>query len=296
MELETEFSNDPKIKITNVTRNSLNFELSGVDISFANSLRRVMISEVPTMAIDLVEIEENTSVINDEFLAHRLGLIPLTVLNNANFVTTRDCSCQQGCEKCQAELTLHVVNTEEKTIHVTSRELQSTNNDVVPYKDEEDETGSGILIAKLGPNQAIKLKCIARKGFGKEHAKWSPVCVATFRYGPTIKMNTNLMDTLLEEDKETFVDSCPTKVFKYQEISNQVEIEEPRQCMFCELCIRKAEDLGYNDLLTIEPDTSRFYFSVESTGSLVPSEIVLTAFKVLDHKLSNVSDNLTSYK
>lgn len=67
----------PKIEIQELRDDFIKFELSETDASVANAIRRVMISEVPTLAIDLVSIEVNTSVMTDEFLAHRLGMIPL---------------------------------------------------------------------------------------------------------------------------------------------------------------------------------------------------------------------------
>jgi len=55
----------------------MEFDLVGVDASIANALRRILIAEVPTMAIENVYVFQNTSVIQDEVLAHRLGLIPI---------------------------------------------------------------------------------------------------------------------------------------------------------------------------------------------------------------------------
>ena len=55
----------------------MNFTLSSTDTSMANAIRRIIIAEVPTLAIDLVEYQDNTSVLVDEYIAHRLGMIPM---------------------------------------------------------------------------------------------------------------------------------------------------------------------------------------------------------------------------
>lgn len=88
--------NISEVKYDN-TNNILKFVLSGTDLSMANSLRRTMISEVPTLAIENVTIFENTTCLNDEFIAHRLGLIPLTSDCVDEFEYTRDCNqCPEG--------------------------------------------------------------------------------------------------------------------------------------------------------------------------------------------------------
>ena len=69
--------NLPKIEITELKGDSIKFTLIGTDLSVANALRRILLAEVPTFAIENVYFESNTSVLCDEFIAHRLGMIPL---------------------------------------------------------------------------------------------------------------------------------------------------------------------------------------------------------------------------
>lgn len=86
----------------------VDFRLTAVDLAFANSLRRTILAEVPTLALDLIEIESNTSVLPDEFLAHRLGMIPLNSYNcDQDLDYTRDCDCEDHCVRCSVTLSLH---------------------------------------------------------------------------------------------------------------------------------------------------------------------------------------------
>ncbi|KAJ5069917.1 DNA-directed RNA polymerase ii subunit rpb3 [Anaeramoeba ignava] len=306
---ERKFDSTPEIQILEIERDSIKFKLSNVDTSFANALRRIMIAEVPTMAIDLVEFEVNTSILNDEFLAHRLGLIPLTSSSVDEFRYTRDCDCEldDPCGKCSVILNLDVWNkssgdqsmdrnakTDAETQLVTSDHLKSADPRVTPVHsmdDDQDDTSHKILIAKLGPDQRLKFKAIAKKGFGQEHAKWSPVCVATYRFVPKIKISYQSPNS--EKTQSAYskiVDSCPARVFKMNQ--DRIEIENEDRCFFCEECTKKANELDAGINIAIESEPNTFVFSVESTGALKPTEIVLSALRILKEKLRAIHGRL----
>ncbi|ORY94381.1 RNA polymerase Rpb3/Rpb11 dimerization domain-containing protein [Syncephalastrum racemosum] len=177
----------PSIDIRELTKDRINFILSDTDLSVANSLRRVMIAEVPTVAIDMVEIETNTTVLADEFIAHRLGMVPIDSRDVEKLRYTRDCTCSQYCPECSVELTMHVkCDDADITRAVTSRDLISFNPSFTPVV--QDRNDPGVLLCKLRKGHELKLKCIAKKGVAKEHAKWSPVSGVAFEYDPYNKL------------------------------------------------------------------------------------------------------------
>lgn len=144
------------------------------------------------MAIDLVEIEANTSVLADEFLCHRLGLIPLISKNIEDVEYSRDCDCDQNCERCSVILTLHARCTGDEIMKVYARDLvvdsQNRANSYVGDPVITDSEGLGTVICKLRKGQELRMKCIAKKGIAKEHAKWAPTAAVGFEYDPHNKL------------------------------------------------------------------------------------------------------------
>ena len=147
-------------------------KLKGIPLQYANALRRVCLNGVPVFAIDTVDIIENTSVLPDEGLAHRLGLIPLkTDLSRFNEPTKCDCQSESGCSNCKILLVLDS-DESQVTRTVLSNELLSEDDTVKPVSNE-------IPIVQLAPGQKIKLECYARLGRGTEHAKWNSSNIST---------------------------------------------------------------------------------------------------------------------
>jgi DNA-directed RNA polymerase subunit D len=167
---------DISAEVLERTNDRVVIKFNNISREYVNAIRRLAISEVPTLAIDDVVILENSSVMHDEALAHRLGLVPLrTQLDR--FVMPEDCDCKStlGCSKCRVLLMLDSEATE-KTKIVTSGELLSEDELVQPVSKE-------IPIVALAPTQKVKFEAYARMGIGKSHAKWQPTSAAVVKDG-----------------------------------------------------------------------------------------------------------------
>ena len=164
------------IKILERDNNHIVIQFNDIPRQYVNALRRLSISQVPTFAIDDVVILENSSVMHDEAIAHRLGLIPLRT-DLERFVMPDLCECKStlGCSKCRVLLVLDA-ESQDKTKVITSAELISEDEVVKPVNNE-------IPIVSLAPAQKLKFEAYARLGTGKSHAKWQPTSVAVVKDG-----------------------------------------------------------------------------------------------------------------
>ncbi len=166
----------PKVKVLEESDEKVSLQLEGIDRSYANAIRRFCISEVPAMAIDDIVILENSSVLYDEILAHRLGMIPLRT-DLERYVLPEKCDCGNplGCQKCRVLIVLDAV-AHDKPRTVLSGDLVSEDREIRPVS-------PNIPIVKLAAGQSVKLEAYARLGRAKEHAKWQPATTSVLLDG-----------------------------------------------------------------------------------------------------------------
>jgi len=265
-----------EVEILEKTDDYMRFIIKGVNVPFVNALRRIMLAEVPSMAVDDVVIIENSSMLQDEILAHRLGLIPLkTDLDSYNLPEECTCKSEFGCNLCRLSLTLETEAAEDVTT-VYSKDLKSENPDITPVSDK-------IPIVKLAPEQKIKLEAYARLGKGKNHAKWQPVSMCAYKYLPRIKIDAEICNACGD-----CVKVCPKKILiKTEEgIKTQNEIE----CTLCQDCVDACPQNPPAIEISWEKDA--FVFNIESTGALPVERIMLEAFNILDKKIGDFRKQL----
>lgn len=165
----------PSLEIVSQDKQRISVKLKGVPLQYANALRRICLNGVPVFAIDTVDVIDNSSVMSDEGIAHRLGLIPIKT-DLGRFAEPSKCSCQSvsGCSNCRVMLVVDSGNTDTTRV-ITSGELSSEDDTVKPVSDK-------VPIVQIAPGQKVKLEAYARLGRGTDHAKWNSANVSVLTH------------------------------------------------------------------------------------------------------------------
>jgi len=227
------------------------------------------------MAIDEVVIVENSSVLHDEILALRLGLIPLkTDLDSYNLPEECSCKSDLGCNLCRVILTLDV-EAKDQPRTVYSGDLVTENLEVSPVSQR-------IMIVKLAPSQKVRLEAYARLGKGKVHAKWQPVSVCTYRYMPIIKIGKDKCDACGE-----CVEICPRDILVRD--GDRIRTQNLIDCILCKDCVKVCKEDP--PAIEVNSDEDVFIFDVEANGVLPIERIVCEALDTLHKKFENLSES-----
>jgi DNA-directed RNA polymerase subunit D len=270
-----------KIRVLEKTPLSLKLYIEEAPLHVLNSIRRAVLAEVPTMAIDYVIFIENSSAFYDEYIAHRLALIPLKS-DDAHLRYKSPEECAEAGEKhmfstdCFAKLDLMSEGPEEGELTLYSRDLVPSDPNVKPVYDD-------IPIIKLIKGQRIRLEAFARLGRGKDHAKWSPVTIAAHKYTPQVSINYEICSNCLK-----CADACPRGVLVVS--GGKVVVDENRvvDCNFCRLC----ESVCENRAVSVSYKENSYILNLEFTGALTPKNTLLTASDILIKKLEELEAKL----
>ena len=242
----------------------LQFEISDIDVSHVNAIRRVILAEIPTIAIAYdpykpkesdIQFVKNNSVLHNEFVGHRLSIVPLYF--KAEEIDAYDPD--------QYKFVIHKKNTTTESIDVTTDDIRYENNygtakpisEIFP---RDPLTKDPIIISKLKPNimnpsngEELHIVFSARKDIAKKHARWCAVSTCVYE---------NTMDEeRVKLARENITDSKLLNAFD--------SIEKYR--------IFKTNKYG-------EPNS--FKFTIVSECALTPKEILLNSVKVIRAKLA----------
>jgi len=303
----------------------LEFDMIGLHPSIANALRRIIIAEATAMAIEKVGILSNTSLLQDEFLSHRLGLIPIradsTLFNLREDYDPADVRnlwvFGSAVKKTPPEnyFNVELLNPKENLLFALKVRCPSKRDSIkkkgstsssqpdpslteipdgkvlskhirwVPFKDQKEwlkgdqvpkVVYDDILVAKLNPGQEIDVLLCVVKGVGYDHAKFSPVCTASYRLLPQIE----LMKSITGEQASR-LQKCFSPGVIGIDSKGAAYVIDPRLDMI------SRNYLIYDDLkdvVRISFVKDHYMFSVESTRARDVQAIVSESIDILEKK------------
>jgi DNA-directed RNA polymerase subunit D len=243
------------------------FIMKGTTIAYANAIRRAFIEHTPVLAIEDVIIKKNSSILYDEILAHRLGLIPLTTDLKSYEQAPEDYKTPENLNaKQKVSLTLKAKGP----CTVYASDLKSKDPSVKAYYPK-------IPIVKLLPSQELELEAIAVVGVGRMHAKWSP-CLAYYRQKPQVNIKKKV------ENAKEVIDAQPDKIFI---LKNNTLTVNNDTILTSNLVEDAAELCKPEGSVEVKYSEDEVIFTVESWGQLSCKEIMQQGL----NELSNLCED-----
>tara|TARA_Y100000022_G_C13229569_1_gene366648 strand:- start:186 stop:1331 length:1146 start_codon:yes stop_codon:yes gene_type:complete len=254
-------------------KDTLTFTISNCDVSFANALRRTILTDVVTVGFNTddyntsdLKVIKNNSCLHNEFLLHRLGLVPIYSSNIDKF----DCSLYKYI--------LKVKNVGNDILDVTTRDIQVIN--VQTNTEEENNnffkaneiTGDHILLTKLKPNpdqngEEIHIEGTCSKGSGSDNIRYSPVSKMCFVNKIDPARAQEALQVYLAENAGKDTEEKLIRRFNIEESERHYYVNE-------------------------NGDPNVFDFIIESKGVMKPYKILIEAIKCLIKKLQNFNNNI----
>lgn len=243
-------------------KNKLTFLIKNSSEVFANTIRRMILEEVPTLAVEDLEIKENNTAIYDEMLGLRLGLVPINTDLSSYSLPKNEDEIKEKNAKCTLQIRLKA----SKKGYVYAEEAESSDSKcsfAIPR----------MPIVKLLPKQKIDLTMTAVMGQGKKHAKWSPG-LAYYKKEPSLKIG-NVKNPALIAQKST------DGVFILKDNKLQVVEEKVQESQLLEYYteLDKAITLEHGD---------NIIFTVESWGQLSCKEMLKKSAEMLAEKVAEM--------
>ena len=291
-----------KIKILKETEEKIQILLSKTDRSFANALRRSLISDTPKMAIDSVtfqlgtkeqdeEIWETTGPLPDEMIAQRLAMIPIPTVHDKFHFQDECPNCkdvveeERGCVECQMIYTCVVFGSEEGR-WVTAGDMKYLGEGSLEIPDEY----KSIPITKLLKGQMIEFYATAIMGRGREHTKWSPVCGVSFHPRRIGVMNNKKKSKILWDmdleinakdfDKDGKLEDIDKVAILVDDLNHVGEGTEASR--------------EFSDAVTLEEVSGEFILEFETDGSMGPKVAFMKAVEELAGRFGSLEQDLAA--
>jgi DNA-directed RNA polymerase subunit D len=273
------------VKLDVIQQNEQNLVLvvEGISVEMINALRRIILTEIPVMAIDEVIILKNDSPLYDEIIAHRLGMIPLKT-DLEVYKLPWECECSgYGCPMCQVSLTCEITNATNTPLIIYSGDLKSNDPKIIPVD-------PNIPIVKIDKNNKVIIEAYAVLGRAKDHAKWQAVSDVFFRYYPIIQFDEKSLNNA--EENEEIAKMCPFKLFELDN-KKSLKLKEDywKICTMCNSC----EKISGGKIKVLHKKDA-YIFTIESDGVLPFKTILKKTFEIFNEKIDEFVTKLEELK